>query len=142
VSANDIWAVGDFSVSSIYQTLAEHWNGTSWSIVSSPNIGTNSDRFLGVSAVSANDVWAVGTYSTDGTNFLTLTQHWNGSAWSVVASPNPSTVRNILNAVAAVATNDVWAVGNYNTTMHTLTEHEHSTKRNVAGNPVCTSPHS
>ena len=28
VSANDIWAVGDYTNSNIYQTLIEHWNGS------------------------------------------------------------------------------------------------------------------
>src|SRR4051794_14549087 len=110
VSANDIWAVGDYTNSNVYQTLTEHWNGTSWTVVSSPSF-PNGSRLLGVSAVSTNDVWAVGTYSSDGSNFLTLTEHWNGSSWSVVSSPNPSTTRTELKAVAAGASNDVWAVG-------------------------------
>src|SRR2546423_7957784 len=39
VSANDVWAVGIFALtgSGIVQTLIEHWDGTSWSVVSSPS---------------------------------------------------------------------------------------------------------
>ena len=33
VSANDVWAVGDFiNASGSKQTLIEHWDGTSWSV--------------------------------------------------------------------------------------------------------------
>ena len=49
----------------------------------------------------------------------TLTEHWNGTAWSVVASPNAGTI-NSLQSVAAVSANDVWAVGyRYNFTRRT-----------------------
>jgi hypothetical protein len=34
VSVSDIWSVGSNS-----HTLAEHWNGTAWSIASTPNTG-------------------------------------------------------------------------------------------------------
>jgi hypothetical protein len=41
--------------------------------------------------------------------------HWNGSAWTVIASPNALTtgasVINRLHGVAVIAPNDVWAVG-------------------------------
>ena len=38
----------------------------------------------------------------------TLLEHWNGSSWTVAGAPAPG---GIPLAVAAVATNDVWAVG-------------------------------
>jgi hypothetical protein len=108
VSANDIWAVG-YSTDSNFNnhSLAIHWNGATWSIVTTP--GVNDDILFGVDAVASNDVWAVGRSQQEA---RTLTLHWNGSAWSVVPSPNDSTEDNILFGVAAVASNDVWAVGN------------------------------
>jgi hypothetical protein len=36
-------------------------------------------------------------------------------AWSIVASPNPSSSENTLLGVAAVSASDVWAVGYYRT---------------------------
>src|SRR5437764_621866 len=54
-----------------------------WSVVSSPNVGTSSNVLNGVAVVSANDVWAVGYYSGG-----TLIEHWDGTSWSVVPSPN------------------------------------------------------
>src|SRR5207244_228061 len=64
VSANDVWAVGEYSSAPCCigpnQTLVEHWDGAQWRVVSTPSPGTA--RFYGVVAVGANDVWAVGEY--------------------------------------------------------------------------------
>jgi hypothetical protein len=87
-----------------------HWNGTAWSIVSSPNV--DNDILFAVDAVASNDVWAVGRSRPGGGEDRTLTIHWDGSNWSVVPSPNDSTNDNNLFGVAAVASNDVWSVGN------------------------------
>ena len=109
VAANDVWAVGQATNGSTYSTMIQHWNGTSWNIVSSPNVPGFSNILQAISVVSANDIWAVG-YSQD-TNFntFTLTLHWNGTAWSIV--PSPTVDHDILFGVDAIATNDVWAVG-------------------------------
>src|SRR5215467_9326066 len=37
IASNDVWAVGEFSSVSAGQTLVEHWNGVSWSVVASPS---------------------------------------------------------------------------------------------------------
>src|SRR5207244_8345470 len=43
-----------------------------------------------VKAVSANDVWAVGQlFDTTNNTSQTLIDHWIGSHWSIVPSPNP-----------------------------------------------------
>jgi hypothetical protein len=55
VSANDIWAVGE-QINGPTQTLIEHWDGTSWSIVASPCAA----RLYVVEAVSSNDLWPGG----------------------------------------------------------------------------------
>ena len=106
VSANDIWAVGLNYEGTIARTLIEHWNGTQWSIVPSPNVGTESTYLFKVSAVSANDVWAIGTH-----NGRTLALHWDGTQWSIVPTPNPGINENYLLDVQAVSSKDVWAVG-------------------------------
>jgi hypothetical protein len=106
VSANDIWAVGLAYEGTTARTLIEHWNGTQWTIVPSPNVGTESAYLFKVSAVSANDIWAIGTH-----NGRTLALHWNGVQWSIIDTPNPGINENYLLDVEAVAANDVWAVG-------------------------------
>ncbi len=91
ISASDVWAVGFVTNNTsgqtpVDQTLIEHWNGSSWSVVKSPSPGSSSDHLSAVATVSASDVWAVGDSNTLS---QTLIEHWNGSHWSVVSSPNP-----------------------------------------------------
>src|SRR6266581_6951251 len=112
VSANDVWAVGTSeNTLGNDQTLILHWDGTAWSIVASPTTGIVEGNLLGVAAVATNDVWAVGNASNASGAFQTLTLHWDGTAWSIVASPSPDGAFNDLFGVAAVSTSDVWAVG-------------------------------
>jgi hypothetical protein len=120
VSAGDVWAVGDSIKSttdgvSASKPLVEHWNGTTWSIVPSPSIGAGSNVLTGVAARSSTDVWAVG-YFDDVTGSIpvrrTLWLHWNGAAWSVVASPNAGAGDNtLLGVIAPAGSNAAWAWG-------------------------------
>jgi hypothetical protein len=136
VSTSGIWAVGEYNDGTApYQTLTMHWNGTQWSTVSSPNVTSQDNHLFGVSAVASNDVWAVGSvYNYGGSSSpQTLTMHWNGTAWSVVPSPNPGSWRNYLYGVAALSANDVWAVGGFGAgdVGHTLVEHWDGAQWNV-----------
>lgn len=113
---DDVWAVGQRSETVspyYYKTLVEHWDGTAWSVVPSPNGSPQNSQLLGVDAVSPNDIWAVGDFSVTGpVYYQTLIEHWDGSTWSVVPSPNVSgSSQNTLTAVSAVSATDVWAVG-------------------------------
>ncbi len=139
VSTTDVWAVGGFVLSGFgpVQTLIEHWDGTSWSVVSSSNASTQTNELLGVTAVSASDIWAVGEFVTSGGLIQTLIEHWNGTSWSVVTSPNPSSQDNLL-AAAAVSTNDVWAVGEFvapSGVEQALIEHWNGTSWSVVTSP-------
>jgi hypothetical protein len=113
-SAADAWAVGWHDIPSEHETLILHWDGTRWSRVMSPNPGSGSNELHGVSAVSPTDAWAVGD-SSDLTTPVhqTLILHWNGTRWSHVKSPNPSSEFNTLTGVSAVSPTDAWAVGLY-----------------------------
>lgn len=115
VSASDIWAVGEFTNTSYTNSAyAEYYNGSSWTvfILPQPDIsGPSSPVLHGVTAVASNNVWAVGeNEEVPGLGISTLTEHWNGSAWSIVTSPTPGAYP-ILNAVAARGATDVYAVG-------------------------------
>jgi hypothetical protein len=112
VSSSNVWAVGTYVKGSALLTLIEHWNGTAWQAVPSPNpVGTSGDNELrAVTAISARNVWAVGnTGSADGPP-QTLIEHWDGKAWTVVPSPNPS-FWDGLYGVTATSARNVWAVG-------------------------------
>ena len=117
-SGNDVWAVGAYNTGpgagNIWKTLTLHWDGSTWAVVPSPDVGSMDNFLFGVSG-SGNDAWAVGAYSTLDQGFLvgrSLTLHWDGSAWSVVPSPNPPTGEDYLRGVSGSG-NDVWAVGYY-----------------------------
>src|SRR4030095_1324994 len=91
---------------------APNSRGGNWQVIPSGNGPNPVNELHGVSALTENDVWAVGvSYNTERTVGSSLIEHWNGAQWSVVPSPNPSSSLNILYSVAAVAANDVWAVG-------------------------------
>src|SRR5258708_36569927 len=111
--------------------------GQSWSRVSSPNVGRFGNSLAGVAVISANDVWAVGTDGQGGYGSPTqgLTEHWDGTGWSIV--PDASPMNSQLFGVAAVATNDVWAVGNYsdNQGVHTFTEQWNGTSWSAIPSP-------
>jgi hypothetical protein len=120
VSAHDVWAVGVASASggldpllgdSLSQTLIEHWNGSHWSVVPSPDPVTGTNILSGVVKISANDLWAVGTSRVNRSAAQTLVEHWDGTSWKVVPSPNQTNAFSTLNSVTKVSANDIWAVG-------------------------------
>jgi hypothetical protein len=132
VSASDIWAVGSsLNATSVSQTLIEQFNGRKWSVVPSPDASTQNNRLDAVTAVAANDVWAVGTAQTASGVFQTLTEHWDGAAWSIVASPAGTQAE--LDTAAAVSSNDVWAAGHSGSA--TLIEHWNGTSWAVVPSP-------
>jgi hypothetical protein len=157
VSDSDCWAVGDyaslscvlFACTSTSQTLIEHWDGTTWGIVASPNpTGATNSYLTDATCVSSSDCWA-GGYSFTGAAgpYQTLIEHWDGTSWAIVSSPNSVTVpNNVLNAVTCVSTSDCWAVG-YSTPVRnvsgtanqTLAEHWDGTSWAIITTPSNTS---
>ena len=112
ISASNLWAVGSAtSLSSTSATLIAHYNGTSWQVVPSPNpTGGRYDNLTGVSATSASDIWSVGMEFVNSKHSFPIIEHYNGSAWSLVTSAQPTQVGD-LEAVAALTPANVWAVG-------------------------------
>lgn len=75
-----------------------------WDVVPSPNVGSGYNT--GLTALAPDDIWTAGFYL--GTfQPVSLVEHWDGVQWSIVPS---SDVGRLL-AVAAAASDDVWAVG-------------------------------
>jgi hypothetical protein len=92
VSASSCWAVG-YSESStgVANTLTEHWNGSAWAIQSSPNPAEGKANTLAaVSCTSATACTAVGHYKNSAGVEVTLAERWNGSAWAVQSTANPT----------------------------------------------------
>jgi len=119
-ATNDAWAVG-FNGSDNITTSARHWDGTNWRTVPTPNVGEGTNKLNAVLALAPNDVWAVG-FSTPvapprQAATLTLIEHFDGSSWAVVPSPNvgPNSANqsNRLLGLTANSADDIWAFGSY-----------------------------
>jgi hypothetical protein len=110
-SPDDVWAVGADNDAG---TLIEHWDGSTWSVVPSPSPGAAAS-LADVTAISADDAWAVGTTRASATRPpKTLLLHWDGTSWSRATSEYQDTAfGNTLDAVTAVASAAVWAVGTF-----------------------------
>jgi Phosphoesterase family len=106
------WAVGE-RLNSRYQdrALVEVWNGTTWSLANIPQPGDVRDMLFAATALSPSDVWVVGDQEGGNGVFQTLAEHWNGSSWTVVPTPDPGPSGDHLYAVDAVSPDDVWATG-------------------------------
>lgn len=77
-ASDNIWAVGFYQTGGVYKTLAERWDGSSWSIVTPPNQGADNNELFAVHIVPGGgcDVryaWAVGAYKTTGPTYRPLT---------------------------------------------------------------------
>jgi len=124
VSPADVWAVGSMSSGAPFgdRPLAEHWNGSAWTVVPVPGDGT----LTGLAAASAHDVWAVGSTVNGNQPVQTLVEHWDGASWQVVGSRNPGPYGNRLAAVSVTGPDSVWAVGTADTSQFgtgSLVEH-------------------
>jgi hypothetical protein len=135
-SSTDAWAVGSYYTSSTapLSALAHQFDGTRWTAYPLPNVGAQQNSLLAVSMPSAGKAWAVGYYESGKFQQQTLIQHYDGTVWSVVSSPSPGALQNILFGVAAISDSDVWAVGAQQDAKglwHTLTEHWNGTAWSV-----------
>jgi hypothetical protein len=110
LSDTDAWAVGG-PASASAAPVALNWNGTAWSSVPTPTPSGSTPNWLlkSVAASSASDAWAVGEQSSGTKIHDSLYEHWNGTAWSVVAGPN----EGILNAVLDFSPANAWAFADF-----------------------------
>ena len=114
-SPYDAWAVGQVRIYArdLMETVAEHWNGSGWQLVSAANTPDQTNVLYGVAELGPNNVWAVGydQPSGFGAPYYTLIEHWNGTAWSIVQSRSDY---GVLTSVVAAGPHDLWAVGTTN----------------------------
>ena len=118
VAPNDVWAVGarviDTPFTVEWRAIAEHWDGTQWTI----DFNVPGQALYGVDALGRADVWAVGTDS-----YGPLILHFDGSAWSSVPTPEwgrggrlagiDSVLIPVPRPGSLTATREVWSAGNY-----------------------------
>ena len=138
-SSGSCFAVGYHSTVSGVRSLVEHWNGSNWSIMASPDPkGTIQDYLRGVSCVSTTSCFAVGNYSTVAIGSDTVVEHWNGKRWSILRSPDPAGASStILRGVSCPSARSCFAVGEYslNSTTRTLAEHWNGQRWSIVASP-------
>ncbi|HEX5009774.1 MAG TPA: hypothetical protein VFY71_05185 [Planctomycetota bacterium] len=109
VAADDIWAAGYFG-EFVFSPLIEHWDGSTWSIVPSPDPTQSSNILYAAAAAGPDDAWVVGLAKNLFTSVEgTLTERWDGDAWSVSFGVNG--FFSTLYGVTAVAPDSAWEVG-------------------------------
>jgi hypothetical protein len=117
------------SINQIYPTK-------DWKVVDNPTYHFSSNSgFSAAAALSAKSVWTVGyTYADDSpdtragvssatTGLPALIEQWNGNSWHIMNSPViPGASYVALSSTAALASNNVWAVGGSYTTDYSVTQ--------------------
>jgi hypothetical protein len=93
LSATDAWAVGESfpNAGGTGTILTDHWNGTSWQVVTAPPVGgpTALSALSAVDAAPGTGVWAVGFWVT-GAAGNSVVLHWTGTAWKQQTTPSSS----------------------------------------------------
>jgi len=112
-TARSALAVGSDLNGATTRTLAQRWAGSAWSLTPSPSPGRDYNSLQAVAATSAGNAWAAGTRrATPRAAFRTLAEHWNGTTWTVAATPSPGRGDDSLSGIAAIPRgNGFWAVG-------------------------------
>ena len=119
LSDTDAWVVGGPATASA-APVALNWNGTAWSSVPTPAPSGSTPVWAlkSVAASSASDAWAVGEQSSGTKIHDSLYEHWNGTAWSVVAGPNEGILNDSSVSIGSAASSPshVWLFGTDDTT--------------------------
>lgn len=126
-SAASCTAVGSYATGSSASpqlTLADYWDGSTWTIQDTPNPpGAYDPTLTGVSCSSAASCTAVGSYQpSQGAYTLPFAEHWDGSTWTVQTMPSPpGDIDILLRAVSCPSAASCTAVGSGTT--QTLAEY-------------------
>lgn len=115
VSATDCVAVGSGinMGGPAVPAWAEEWNGSTWTIQTTPSIGIPTD-LNGVSCTGPSACTAVGSLSNGNVTTSSLVEVWNGSAWSTVPTLRPvGAIDSSLNGVSCTTPTDCVAVGSW-----------------------------
>lgn len=130
-SADDGWAVGTYVNANIIGPsrvgFAAHWHHGRWTItpLAASDRQTDEAQVFAVTALSPDDAWAVGRFAGK-TEDGVLTEHWDGTQWSLVTNPDENMPDGLLESISAASPSDVWAVGSRKDTsgrLHPVIEH-------------------
>src|SRR5215469_7967942 len=134
-AANSCMAVGTYvKTSGEGVNLAEQWNGTSWRILPTPNpSGVALSGLLGVACTSTSACTAVGSSLTTAGVPRAVAERWNGTRWTIQATPNPPQGGGGLNGVSCTSASACTAVGASNA--GTLAERWNGTRWTIQATP-------
>lgn len=111
-SSTSCTAVGAASEGGGTEVLVESWNGTAWSVQTTPRIqGVLED----VSCTSASACTAVGYRFAEEGRLLTLALRWDGREWTAQTTPNSAFPHNFLLDVSCGTSSSCVAVGEWET---------------------------
>jgi hypothetical protein len=107
-------AVGTYSPNGTSQyTLAERWDGSSWTIVNTPNPPGGAGILYGVSCPAPGSCIAVGL-SVSGAHVHALAETWNGRKWVIRSTPAPAPGSIVsLHSVSCTSPDSCTAVGGF-----------------------------
>ncbi len=120
-SASNCWAVGDRSKGKADVNEILHWNGAKWTSHSAPSPGGTAtgdfSQLFAVRCRATHSCWAVGEYQKSGGAIHSQALRWNGTKWSVAATPQPGghhsgDVTELFDVTCASSAS-CWAVGDY-----------------------------
>jgi hypothetical protein len=113
----DVWAIG-YSWGYVggaleFRTLAQRWNGSSWTTVPTPDVETApaKDLLFDADGDGPDSIYAAGISATapGSPSSKPLVLHWNGSTWSIVTLPTAPLGTTLSTITAKAGT--VWAAG-------------------------------
>jgi hypothetical protein len=147
-SADDVWVAGWYSPKqpgTHLVPISEHWDGASWTTEAPPGPDPHQNYLWDIDTSPSGQAWTVGQYGGDGGGgFLadpsiqdvrTLADQWDGASWIQSQTINPSPQSSTLQGVAAVADDDVWAVGSQEININPLIEHWDGSAWSVVDSP-------
>jgi hypothetical protein len=112
VSCTAVGTYGDLET--MNYPLAERWNGRAWTTRPVPHPKGQPDSALtAVACGTARTCTATGVYFTSTGPIYTFADYWNGRAWALQSTVNPSRTNNSLSGIACTAALACTAVGGY-----------------------------
>jgi hypothetical protein len=100
---------------SIARSLVERWNGSTWSVMKSPNASSTGYTWLsGIACTSATSCMTVGNSSPSGFGGKAFAARLSGNAWMALSMPAvPGGTQALLRDVACTGPTSCFAVGEY-----------------------------
>jgi hypothetical protein len=93
-------------------TLAEVWNGLTWTIQSTPNPTSGTLSYLyAVSCTSSTACTAVGAFYTVDNEYAALAEVWNGATWTIPLVPDAAIYGQGFSGVSCASATSCIAVG-------------------------------